>query len=190
MLVKQPWIQTYEGIQFTMLEPRVEDINILDIAHALSQEPRFGGHAKRHYSVAQHCVNLSKFAGSEKLRRLLHDAPEAYLKDIPRPYKYAPGVKEVLRPIEARMEVAVAARFGLELPLVDAAVKRDDDILLATEAWHLMRPDHFDEWEPSPHLYRADDEVCADLGLDFTYWPDELAELRYLQQFIRLTEGT
>ena len=190
--MKQPWIQTYEGIQFTMLEPRVEDINILDIAHALSQEPRFGGHAKHHYSVAQHCVNLSKFAGGrlEKLRRLLHDAPEAYLKDIPRPYKYAPGVKKVLRPIEARMEVAVAARFGLELPLVGAAVKRDDNILLATEAWHLMRPGHFDEWEPSPHLDRVDDEVCADLGLDFAYWPDELAELRYLQQFIRLTEGT
>lgn len=182
----EPWTQTFTGRKSFMLAPRPEDICILDVAHHLSQEPRFGGAAKYKMSVAQHCVNLARLGTSRtaKLMRLLHDAPEAYLKDMPRPYKCAPGMREILRPIEERMERAIAARFGLDL-LIDEDVSQEDDLLLAHEAVALMRDDHFDDWRPTPKFHHA----LYVAGVDVSYWPDELAELKFLQEFIRLTEG-
>ena len=50
------WIQTYTGRAFDLLDPRPEQIDPLDIAHALSQICRFTGHVREFYSVAQHSV--------------------------------------------------------------------------------------------------------------------------------------
>ncbi|MHA1573246.1 MAG: hypothetical protein ACTSX8_04570 [Alphaproteobacteria bacterium] len=46
-------IQTYTGVTWDLLNPRVEDVNIEDIAHSLSLQCRFTGHSRVHYSVAQ-----------------------------------------------------------------------------------------------------------------------------------------
>ena len=43
------WIQTYTGIQFWPLDPRPEEIEIRDIAHALSLLCRFNGHCRVFY---------------------------------------------------------------------------------------------------------------------------------------------
>ena len=73
------WLQTYTGKKFYPFDPREEEVDILDIAHALSQLCRFGGHTKEFYSVAEHCVLVSMCCPSEvKLLGLLHDAAEAY----------------------------------------------------------------------------------------------------------------
>ena len=78
------WIQTYTGRQFWPLDPRIEDIDIHDIAHALSHQCRYSGHCLRFYSVAEHSVLLSHHvAGEHMLWALLHDAWEAYLAAIP-----------------------------------------------------------------------------------------------------------
>lgn len=34
------WINTFSGIAFHPLEPRAEDVSLIDIAHALSHECR------------------------------------------------------------------------------------------------------------------------------------------------------
>ena len=78
------WLQTYTGIQFWPLDPRPEEIDIQDIAHALSLLCRFNGHCQRFYSVAEHSVHVSTILAPEfGLWGLLHDAAEAYLSDIP-----------------------------------------------------------------------------------------------------------
>ncbi len=46
---ERSWIQTYTGKKFYPLNPRSEDINLIDIAHALSMQCRFTGHTKRFY---------------------------------------------------------------------------------------------------------------------------------------------
>jgi 5'-deoxynucleotidase YfbR-like HD superfamily hydrolase len=68
---------------------------------------------------------------------LLHDAPEAYAKDIPRPLKRL--LERVYSPIEARVWAAIAGQFGLPLELPET-VKRADELVLAAEIRDLIRP--------------------------------------------------
>ena len=80
------WIQTYTGKKFFPMNPKTEDLDIIDIAHALSMKCRFVGHTKQFYSVAQHSVIVSWNCSNPHLG-LLHDAAEAYLPDVPAPIK-------------------------------------------------------------------------------------------------------
>ena len=62
------WMQTFTGRQFFPLDPHPNDVDPVDIAHALSLICRYGGHTRRFYSVAEHCVLLS-YAPSRKSTR-------------------------------------------------------------------------------------------------------------------------
>jgi hypothetical protein len=127
------WIATYSGRKFYPLDPRVEDIDMYDIVHALSQLSRFGGHCTSFYSVAQHCVLVSLMCPPENaLWGLLHDASEAYLCDVPSPLKACPEF-EFYRKAEAQLMVMICTVFGLESE-EPAAVKLVDKRMLATEA--------------------------------------------------------
>ena len=124
------WLQTYTGVPFYPLDPRPEDINIEDIAHALSNVCRYGGHCKNFYSVGQHCCIVSRLVpkGME-MWGLLHDASEAYLVDIPRP------LKEYLvnyYTIEEDCMNSVAAKFNLQMPIPEE-VKLADNAALKIE---------------------------------------------------------
>lgn len=82
------FVQTYTGKPFYPLEPKAEDICLEDIAHALSLLCRFGGHVRRFYSVAEHCVLMSYAVDPENAKwALLHDATEAYVGDVVWPLK-------------------------------------------------------------------------------------------------------
>ena len=87
------YILTYKKIEFYPLEPRVEDIDIEDVAHALSLLCRANGHFKHFYSVGQHSINCAKeaiargYSTRVAMGCLIHDASEAYLADITRPVK-------------------------------------------------------------------------------------------------------
>lgn len=63
------WMQTYTGRRFYPLDPRPDEIDPEDIAHALSLLCRYGGHVDRFYSVAEHCVLMSEpwYLGVEPL---------------------------------------------------------------------------------------------------------------------------
>jgi len=136
------WMQTVGGRAFYPLDPRPEDIDIEDIAHALSLVCRFGGHCSTFYSVAEHSVRVSMAiveAGgtrTEAFAGLMHDAAEAYLGDMIWPLKQAPSVAGY-KAIEHRVQSVIFAKFGLpdELPPI---VKRFDLVLLSTEKRDLM----------------------------------------------------
>ena len=87
------YILTYTKTEFYPLEPKIEDINITDISHALSLLCRANGHFKHFYSVALHSINCAYeamargYSNNVILGCLLHDGSEAYLADITRPVK-------------------------------------------------------------------------------------------------------
>lgn len=129
-------MQTYTGRQFWPLDPHGDEIHVADIAHALSMLCRYGGHVKRFYSVAEHCVLMSRAVSPENaLWALLHDATEAYMVDLPRPLK-----RQFLNYQEAELHLAmaIAVRFGLPA-LCPAEVSDADNRILLTERTALMR---------------------------------------------------
>ena len=131
-------IITHSGCVVDVLNPHPEDIDIEDIAHALSNLCRWAGHSRYYYSVAQHSVIVSHHVPPEyALWGLLHDAAEAYLMDMPSPIK---ALLPEYAALEARMLGVISKRYGLssECP---AEVKIVDRRLRVTEAIELgLRP--------------------------------------------------
>jgi len=122
------------GREFDLAAPDPEAISPEMIAHALAMICRYGGHVPSHYSVAQHSVEVARLLPRPlQLAGLLHDAHEGLgIGDIIGPAKalLKPAIKEV----EARVDRAVAERFGLQFSELRAPpVKRADLILLRTE---------------------------------------------------------
>lgn len=133
-------IFTYSGGFMRPLDPSPEDIKIEDIAHALANQCRWTGHVSRFFSVAEHSLNVAALVPDDpKLTALLHDASEAYLADLARPIKKAPGLGEVYLEVEGRLEAAIAERFGIAPePLGHKAVKLADEQALWAEAKALL----------------------------------------------------
>lgn len=132
----RPTIQTYTGLEFDVTRPDPALIRIEDIAHALSCMPRFAGHTRWFYSVAQHSVHVSQLVPPHLAKAaLLHDAAEAYILDMPTPIK-------LMLPEYCEMEDSLMAAVSIALNFVGwvgAEVKHADMVALATEKRDLMR---------------------------------------------------
>ncbi len=143
-LTYEPWIQTYTGRRFNLVNPKMEDVCIEDIAHSLSNLCRFTGHTREFYSIAQHSVNVSYFCDRvDALYGLLHDASEGLgFNDINSPLKRTPQL-EGYRELEKNMQGVIYGAFGLS-DKEPASVKISDLLMLATEARDLLSPLHYD----------------------------------------------
>lgn len=148
------YLGTYSGKCVDVLDPKPEDIDIVDIARGLSNLCRFGGQLKRFYSVAEHSIWVSKMVPPDlALQALMHDAPEAYLVDLPTPIKRnLPLYYE----IEHKLHVVIAERFGYD-PAMPEAIKTADARMCATETHALQNHtdavrkvwgDFFDKYPP------------------------------------------
>jgi hypothetical protein len=170
------WMQTYTGRQFWPLDPYPEDLSIVDIAHQLSMRVRYGGATTRFYSVAEHCVIVSRHVPPEfALEALLHDASEAYLGDMIRPLKRQPDFAAFCA-IEAVLERMIYEHYGVA-PTVEshAAVKIADNRILADERINLMAP------PPKPWI-----ETEPPLGVEIEGLYSSAAKAAYLARFDEL----
>lgn len=153
------YLTTYQGHHIDPLNPKVEDIELIDIAHALSLVCRGNGQTTHFYSVGQHCINCAKEAETRRLSIriqficLLHDAAEAYMADLIRPIKnHMDGYQK----IEDNFLSVVLKKFHLEDMTEEEwkQVKEIDDDLLQFDLVELLK-------EPMPqsgyHFMRVPD---------------------------------
>ena len=135
-LKKDTWIATYTARKFHAWTPSVDEISIQDIAHHLATINRYNGAARFPLSVAQHSLMVMERVADPalKLTALLHDASEAYIMDVPRPWKpFIHGYKE----LEDIVMKTISEKFGLVWPLPQQ-VKVVDRKMLYTEASQLL----------------------------------------------------
>jgi uncharacterized protein len=167
------WMQLADGSKFWPTDPRPEDIDILNIAHALAHQCRYAGHCTDFYSVAEHSYHVSYLVPEEHaLTGLLHDGTEAYLVDIPRPLKpYLLGYAEM----EARLWDCIAERYRLP-PAIPGVVKDIDSAIILAEREQIITPtDH--DWGldafTKPHV-------------TIRCWTPQEAKRRFLSRFAEL----
>jgi hypothetical protein len=180
-------MQTYTGRKFDVLSPRAEDVSFVDVAHALAHQCRFNGHTKQFYSVAHHCVIMSREIPPEfALYALLHDAGEAYIGDIPQPVK---ACLSEIRAIEEGVLAAVYEAAGIRSLDEEAErlVRLYDLKMLLTERQQLMG-------EP-PEPWALDSLNIEPINIRISCEPDfEIYKGRYLRRLVELgvnvdTEG-
>ncbi|MGX8948487.1 HD family hydrolase [Providencia stuartii] len=124
------YISTFTGKHFDFINITMDDICIEDIAQGLSNECRFAGQINQFYSVAQHSVYVSQIVPPEyALEALLHDASEAYCKDLPSPLK---ALLPDYKVIEKGIQKAICYKWDLPR-IISAAVIYADLTMLATE---------------------------------------------------------
>lgn len=141
---------TRTGRRFWPLDPRIEELSIFEIGHALSNICRFTGHTAFHYSVAQHsviCCEVARIYDSTlstdevrhlQLALLFHDGSEAYYGDINRPLRKQDCMEE-LRAMDTLTQTLINEMVGLPLDAhIEPLVIKIDNHMLATEATQLL----------------------------------------------------
>lgn len=128
------------------------DINIRDIAHALSHINRFNGHSRQAINVAWHSVWVSRLCKPEHAKiGLLHDAPEAYLGDVIRGLKRTPEFGPY-RAAEDRAWRAISDYFGLPRKM-PADVIEADNFMVRIEGGHAFGWRVWDAYAPPEYRY-------------------------------------
>jgi hypothetical protein len=163
------WMRTFTGKRFYPLDLRIDDFDILDIAHSLSMLCRYAGHCQQFYSVAQHSVLVAnQLPDHLKLWGLLHDASEAYCVDVPRPLKvllsdYMDIEDRVMRMIAKKFDLP--GRMPAEVKRIDTAILNDESLLLLG-----VKPGEWQLEEPP-------------LGIAIDPWSQEVAKETFLTMF-------
>lgn len=174
------WIETFTGKKFHVLDPKPEEIDILDIAHALSMQCRYSGHVKKFYSVAEHSTFVSFLCPDAPLEGLLHDASEAYISDLSRPVKYFSEVGKHYKEVESHLMKAIAEKFGISTNF-PKSVHYADGVMLYSEKDQLMNPEV--QW----------DGVCEGDSpkerVSVYCYPHDVAKQHFLERFESLTKG-
>lgn len=152
-MIEDRFIVTASGQELHLAHPLPGQVDIISIAWALAQTNRFGGHAARPYSVAEHSLLVREIAERELgitdphglLAALMHDAHEAYCGDMHTPGK---GCIDGWLAWEAHWEHLIRRCFGLftASAVYRAAIKRADLIALATERRDLVNSTATTPW--------------------------------------------
>lgn len=143
-------IVTYTGKIFDLQNPKPEQVCIEDIAHSLAHQCRYTGHTRWFYSVAQHCILMAENSDlpGDPMQKLMHDADEAYVGDIARPWKrllhvLIPETKHFnghdipVKNYERKIQEVIGTALGINLE-PSAEVKESDIRMMATETRDLM----------------------------------------------------
>ena len=120
-------ISVIGGEFFDLLKPEEFVYDIDMIGYALANLCRYTGHVTRFYSVAEHCVHVSRIIKPKyAMEGLLHDASEAFVGDVSSPLKKL--ITELYTPIEEGIQKAISVQFNLTYPFPDDVHKADKQL--------------------------------------------------------------
>lgn len=187
------WLDTASGRRVNLARPKPSDICAEDIAAALAQICRFGGHSREYFSVAQHSLLVEELVtswgrGDLALEALHHDSHEAFTCDLPSPLKRllaAGGDFAAYEALSRNFDNAIRQALGLRRRLSAAdrhLVKRADSVAFALEATRLLA-------SGGDQAIADRDDYVAELMLRDCPEPMAPAEARraFLQRHRRLT---
>jgi hypothetical protein len=167
------WVYTAAGICFDFDNPQPEMIEPRALAWQLSGEGRWANNTHWALSVAQHSLIVGRAIERPAWRvyGLLHDAAEAFTRDLPTPFKAWLAARGADVPsLEQRILLAVYERFDLLAPdrEIEKAVAFADARALATEYRDVVRGKGA-EWIPAaaplpgkPICFRRREDVEED----------------------------
>jgi len=148
------WINTVTGGRFYPLDPKPEEVNLVDVAHHLATTNRFNGALETPVNVADHSLNVHALVKYRvypemdpalELAALFHDSEEAYFPDVSRPLKSdlyvfveREGIEmyEPLRRVMLECRKSIFDRFDIPWPNKEERdrIKAADDDMLVNEA--------------------------------------------------------
>ena len=113
-------LQTYNGRFMWPLQPYADEIDYISVAHGIACEFRYGNQSPYPYPVAWHSVALSHVVPPYLApAALIHDASEAYLKDVPRTVRRQEPFKTIYEAIERRLLKVCFEYFDVDFGLMD-----------------------------------------------------------------------
>ena len=190
------WMWTASGTHVHPLDPDWRTIHVADLARGMATECRYAGHIRLDapypfYSVAEHAVMVSRFAGRLATERgfaehdvleaarwgLNHDSEEAYVGDMIRPLKYQPEMREFRR-VGKRMDKAV--RRALEL----CPSRAVEELVLEVDARILT--DEIEQVIAFPDMDRVRRKFGPPLGAVVRFLPPLEAEGEWLRAYTAL----
>lgn len=178
--VGDQWIALLSGGRFNYNRPEDSDVSIEDIASALSNVCRFSGHLPRFYSVAQHCVNVSRLVPEEfAFTGLMHDTAEAFTNDLPTPLKWA---LPIFKELEVKIEAAMGKKFGFDFPY-HPSIKEADTTMLILEKFFVKEDNSV--WPNYEQWTRQKIQPYRKL-VDLASWQPRRAKREFLERFEEL----
>ena len=177
--VKGNLMRTVDGKYIDFANPQPDQISLDAIATGLSSECRFGNQLRKHYSVAEHCshcLDVARRRGlSLEIKRavFMHDAAEAFCKDIPKPLKILlPNYKI----IEDRLQRVIEAKYGIANDEETRnAVKAIDLAVLKAEKTALTSQDEQHDLSDVP-----------DVDIDFQCYNRNTAKYKFRSAYVLL----
>lgn len=137
---KKNTVITVSGIFIDVSNITIDNIYLYDIIHALCHESRFNGQSKKIYTVGSHVLNGYNLLKSQNynnkilLEWLLHDATEAYCKDMPKPIK---NLLPDYEKFESKLGSLIAYKYGFKDNTMSPEVKQMDEYMLNLE-WNTV----------------------------------------------------
>jgi len=184
-----------------LLDPQLHDLHLKDINRALSREGRYSNLSELPWTVGQHillccglaCLDGYRFTSTVESRTgmnflkalYLHDASEAYLKDINRPMKTMDSMSGY-RDMEASFSSAIHRRFGVHVDkYVKASIKYYDNLALSCEV-HVVMPSVLSHWRNLPEPSDEGIEYVERIAMQHAYSVDVECALNKLADVMDL----
>lgn len=184
------WSQAFSGQRYWSLDPRADEIHLMDICVGLANAARYRGQTSFFYPVITHCTLVSRSveklaldrgwsigaAKNAALEGLFHDASEAYLGDVARPLKRMPAMKAFCK-IEALWEEEVCKRFDISSNSQSRALVKEVDNRIVLDEIHALMEDP-DMWRRSGRYLDLEP-----LGIEIPDWHYSEAIEKFVERY-------